>query len=226
MGDTAKGAIRTGVKIIETTLIVVSTVALLAMGGLIIQARLTRSAEANSVESTPANARVPLEGLDARGHALAAGTGDHTLVVFTDFECPACRQFSRTVDAFVARNPEVRVVERHWPLTGLHPFAFKAALAATCAAQLGSYGAVRRALYDRPALIEAEEWGLLARVSGIRDTAQLAKCVRSERFRGDVEMDAKFAVAHGFAGTPTVILDGSVLDGAPALEALEKSIKR
>ncbi|MES2290557.1 MAG: DsbA family protein [Pseudomonadota bacterium] len=41
-----------------------------------------------------------------------------TLVVFTDYQCPACRQANSEMDAAVAQDGRVRVIYRDWPVFG------------------------------------------------------------------------------------------------------------
>src|SRR4051812_19024448 len=43
-----------------------------------------------------------------------------TIVVFSDFQCPFCKQFATTLDSIRNAFPQVRVVERHYPLD-IHP---------------------------------------------------------------------------------------------------------
>ncbi len=211
-------------KALEMSVIGLSALVLIGAGVVVVKSRIapTRSEAAESPEFQRAVEDV--EALHSFGHATGPAVANHTVVVFSDFECPACRAFSFVIDTLRERYPDLRVIERHWPLTSLHPFAFKAALAAECATDVGAYKEVRRALFARPALIEAEEWGLLGRVAAVNDTARFASCVRSERLKANVQRDADFAAKHGFLGTPTVLLDGRRFSETPTLSDVEQEI--
>jgi protein-disulfide isomerase len=92
---------------------------------------------------------VPMEARPARGAANAV----HTVVIFSDFECPACSKFETYLMKQVlplktkTGQPAFKVVFKHWPIckdcndlmTGdtLHPAACQAALAAEAARILG-----------------------------------------------------------------------------------------
>lgn len=70
-----------------------------------------------------------------------------TIVVFADFQCPACRQFARVADEIVAEFPnDVQVVAMHFPLTG-HQNAMPAAIAAQAAGLQGKFWEFHDALF-------------------------------------------------------------------------------
>lgn len=75
----------------------------------------------------------PLTDTDhVRGNAKA----DVTLVVYTDYECPFCKQFHETINqVLVDYKDKVKVVYRHYPLS-FHANAHKAAETAECVADL------------------------------------------------------------------------------------------
>ena len=212
--------------LLEGTLIAFGFIALVGAIFVVVRDRRLRVATEDSESPILADLVKDTSGLKAYGYAWGPATATHTLVVFEDFQCPGCRAFAARVDTLIDDHPELRIIERHWPLTSLHPYAFKAALAAECGKQAGAYALIRRSLYGRPGLIDAEEWGLLARTAGIKDTAAFASCVKTERFRTNVERDTKFAVANGFRGTPTVILNSRVFETSPSVEDIEREIKK
>jgi protein-disulfide isomerase len=130
------------------------------------------------------------------------------------------------LDSFAVRHPEVRILERHLPLTTIHPYALRAAEAAECAGAVGSYGPMRDQLYRRPALIEAEEWGLLAKTAHLPDTGAFASCVRSGVYASQVALDIALAKKLGARATPTVVLDGYLFGRPPSIEELTLALER
>jgi protein-disulfide isomerase len=63
-----------------------------------------------------------------------------TIVEFSDFQCPFCRNAEPTIEAVLAANAaDVRLVYKEFPLTSLHENAMPAALAADCANQQGKF---------------------------------------------------------------------------------------
>jgi protein-disulfide isomerase len=71
-----------------------------------------------------------------------------TMVVFTDYQCPACRVAHPAMAAAVAADGRVEVVYRDWPIFG--PRSERAARVAIAAARQGIYPAVHDALMTGP----------------------------------------------------------------------------
>ncbi len=83
------------------------------------------------VLSTTVDMPVPVDAAPVRGPADAWVT----IVEFSDFECPFCRDAEPTLEAVVAAHPaDVRLVYKEYPLP-FHDRAMPAALAADCAGQ-------------------------------------------------------------------------------------------
>ena len=54
-----------------------------------------------------------------------------TLIVFTDYRCPACRRADPEMEAAIAKDGHVRVIYRDWPIFGpLSEHAARIAIAA------------------------------------------------------------------------------------------------
>lgn len=92
--------------------------------------------------------QIPVEGRPVRGPENAR----HTIVVFSDFECPACAKFEKylmdsVLPLQLKGQPGFKVIFKHWPLckdcndvmqgNTLHPAACEAAYAAEAARMLG-----------------------------------------------------------------------------------------
>ena len=149
-----------------------------------------------------------------------------TIVVFSDFECPFCRAFAPVTDSLRIRFPDVEVVERNFPLTNLHPHALNAALVGECAKRWGRYPAVRRELFSRLDLLEAERWDQVAAAAGIADTVAFGKCVGSERGLSAIERDVAVANSIGAHGTPSVVVNDTLLGTPPTYAELAARIRR
>ena len=90
------------------------------------------------LESPPViRVEVSIEGAPFRGSAEA----HVTLVEFSEFQCPFCHRVQATLTQVLERYPgKVKLVYRDFPIDALHPMARRAAEAARCAQDQGSFG--------------------------------------------------------------------------------------
>ncbi len=161
-----------------------------------------------------------LEAADPR--VVGPADAPHTLVVFSDYACPACRQLHALLEQ-LRQDPELagrfRLVVRHFPLDQtcnptikrtLHPGACSAALAAQAAFKLGGIEAYERfgaLLFEHGEAIAAQRYDALARQAGL-DPAALAAAMDDADVRAQVARDIEMAQQVGLTVTPGVFLDG------------------
>lgn len=159
------------------------------------------------------------------GAVLGAENAPYTLVEFGDYQCPPCRAQFRSVEALAARHHgRVRVVFRHLPLVDIHPFAFRAALAAETARRHGSFAEMHRRLMAG----RVDESGIDAAADGLGLRAAVADPDEEERSRQAVRRDQSAAAALGLSGTPSFLLrrpDGRTLL-LPDLAAAERELSQ
>src|SRR5690349_18876426 len=88
----------------------------------------------------------------ANSPALGRRDAPVTIVEFSDYECPFCRQFVSatlpTLKSTYVDAGKVRYVFRDFPLEQLHPHARKAAEAAHCAGEQGKYWEMHDLLFQ------------------------------------------------------------------------------
>ena len=163
--------------------------------------------------------RHPVE-VAASDPATGSDSAPVTIVEFSDFECPFCRQASPTLKKLQqAYGERVRVVWKDFPLTQIHPQAFKAAEAAHCAGEQGKYWEYHDRLFaNQSALHSAALKGYASEMK--LDTQQFEKCLESskyaERVRGGMAMGTQL----GVNSTPTLYINGRVIAGAYPYETL------
>lgn len=148
-----------------------------------------------------------------------------TIVMFSDFQCPACARTHPVLKRVVAAYPgKVRLVIRDYPLEGIHQDAFNAALAANAAAKQGKYVEYIERLYtnqdslDKASLVRfATELGLNAKQFEIdfSDAAAAAE-IKQDQADGD---------AAGVNSTPTIFVNGVKVHSLSA-SAFRRAIER
>jgi protein-disulfide isomerase len=147
-----------------------------------------------------------------------------TLVEFTDYQCPFCgRAYRQTYPPVVAeyvKTGKVRYVLHEYPLTQLHPNAFKAAEAARCAGDQGKYWEMHDRLFgDQKAL---DEKGLEASAQALGlDAGKFKQCLDTGKFKAEIQSEIETGKKLGVTGTPTFFL-GPTGNDPDAFKATQK----
>lgn len=126
------------------------------------------------------------------------------LIVYSDFECPFCKQFHPTINQiFEQYKGDIALVYRQFPLISIHPKAQPSAEASECVASLGGNDAfwkfVDLAFEGAPQSLD--DLPTLAQNSGINKAA-FQKCFNENRFKGLVDSQSAGGSAAGVTGTP------------------------
>lgn len=71
------------------------------------------------------------------------------LVEYSDFQCPACAQFSPYLKEILQEHgTQIRLEYRHYPLINTHPYAIPAAIAAEAAGVQGKFWEMHDKLFE------------------------------------------------------------------------------
>lgn len=160
----------------------------------------------------------------------------YSLIEYSDFECPFCKNFHHTAQQFIDDNDDVNWVYRHFPLEFHNPLALLEAEAAECAGSLAGTdtfwdysdeifartksngnGLVRKDLYDIADLLNI-------------DTAQFSECLDGNQQAAKVGSHIMQGRAAGINGTPANFLRHNasgttlVITGAQPLDELQKAL--
>jgi len=91
-----------------------------------------------AISGTKGTANVPAVTKD--DHVTGAAKPKVTLIVYSDFQCPYCKQFDSSVQQALAAYPDkLAVVFRHFPLESIHPYARSLAEGSECANAQGKF---------------------------------------------------------------------------------------
>lgn len=149
-----------------------------------------------------------------RDHIRGNSTADVSLIEYTDFECPFCKQFHARPKTLLDRyGGRVNWVMRNYPLPFHDPAARKESLAADCVARLAgndAYWKYADALFANTksnggGLPEDKSVEKLAEAAGIRSSA-LTKCMNDDAAVKQIEDDIADGTAAGVSGTPMTIV--------------------
>ncbi len=147
-----------------------------------------------------------------------------TIVEFSDFQCPFCQSVSPTLKAVREKyGDKVRVVWKDFPLTQIHPEAFKAGEAAHCAGDQGRFWEYHDRLFANQQALQPDSLKNYAADLGL-DAAAFNSCLdtskHGERVRGGVEQGTRL----GVNSTPTIYINGRMLSGAQPMETFSTII--
>ncbi len=154
------------------------------------------------------------------------------MTVYSDFECPARRNFALAVTpALVAEfigTGFLRLRYVYFPLTTIHPNAAAAAKAAQCAGEAGRFWAYHDYLFVRQPewrgeTVPSSLWVVYAENLGL-EKGEFARCFESKATLEAVEANWLEAVSAGATGTPTVVLNGQSLAELGSYEDLRARI--
>jgi protein-disulfide isomerase len=169
--------------------------------------------------------------IPAMGSAQAA----IALVVFSDFECPFCRQFANDIlpqlETQYVTTGTLSVGFRHLPLA-IHPHARQAAEFGVCAFRQGKFWPFHNAIFSGPPLANVDLRTVAAQIG--MTSVGLDDCLKAASKQVDTDMaDAK---ALQITGTPVILVgrrqgDGlvrvtQVIRGAQPLKVFTDAIDR
>jgi protein-disulfide isomerase len=139
------------------------------------------------------------------------------LIVFSDFQCAACRRFALQMDALRERfGEEIQIVFKHFPLSpacnsavtrDLHPRACECAAMAEAAHRQGRFWPVHDALFAAGGSDPRSAVQAIAARAGL-DVARLDRDLGDERVRAKVQADVDLGQRWGVDRTPTVFVSG------------------
>lgn len=147
-----------------------------------------------------------------------------TLVMFTDFQCPACAAMHPVVEEAVkAYGNRIRFVVRDFPLP-LHAQARKAAEAADAAAAQGKFFEYINVLFKNQSALDVASLKKYAADLGL-DTARFNASLDKGEYAAEVEHDMDDGVQYGVDSTPAIFINGVRLIDMTG-EALRAAIER
>lgn len=137
-----------------------------------------------------------------------AATAPVTVVMFTDFQCPACSATHPVLQKVLAEyGDKVRFVVRDFPLTSLHQNAFKAAQAANAANAQGKFFEYTELLYNNQNALDADSLKKYAAQIGLNQK-QFDADLESDKYAAEIRKDMKDGEDYGINSTPTIFING------------------
>jgi protein-disulfide isomerase len=152
-------------------------------------------------------------------------TAPVTVVMFSDFQCPACGRTHPVLKQVLAEyGDKVRFAVRDFPLENIHENAFQAALAANAARTQGKFFEYADVLYrnqealDKASLVKyAGELGL--------NVKQFELDFSDAKAANEIRKDQADGRSYGIGGTPAIFVNGVKVQRLSA-DAFRRAIDR
>ncbi len=164
-------------------------------------------------------ANVSIEGSPTLGPSDASVT----VIEFSDYECPSCRQAHDDVKKVrEIYQGKIRWVFKDYPLKR-HEHAKKAAEASRCAADQKKFWEYQDLLYGSKDPLTADHMKELAKGLGLNQE-QFAQCLDTGKHAAAVEKALEEAQAVGVDRTPTFIVNGRMVTGSIGVDRFRQLI--
>ncbi len=159
-----------------------------------------------------------VKAVDAADHVRGNPSAPVKVVEYSDFECPFCKRFHRTMKRVMneyGKDGRVAWIYSHIPIYSIHAKARKEAQAAECAGELGgndAFWAFTDEIYRVTRSNDRLDLTLLPRIAnqiGLDRTkfeSCLAGDMRGGKYARHIEADRQNAVASGGSGTPFTVI--------------------
>jgi protein-disulfide isomerase len=173
-----------------------------------------------------------LQHLPTNGPSFGPANAKITIVVFSDFECPYCRELAKTLrDNIPQKYPnDVRVIFEDFPIDSIHKWARSAAEAAHCIASEKSeaFWAFHDWIFEHQQ--EVDSANLAAKVTSFAqqqnlDTTKISACMANHATAERVNASQKAGQELQISRTPTLFINGRMVPGAVPWEQLDTVVK-
>lgn len=139
------------------------------------------------------------------------------IIYYSDFECPFCPEYTKTLDKVVENyGDDVVLVFRHFILSG-HSLAFDAAMASECASEQNKFWEMYHKLYENRESLNKEAYVKYAEDLGL-DADKFSGCLEAEKYSGTIQASVREAKSYGVSGTPATYINGKTYAGAYPFE--------
>ena len=155
--------------------------------------------------------------------SLGPANAPVTIVEFSDFQCPYCRQAQGTLKQLMAAyEGKIKLVFRDFPLRNIHPQAQKAAEAAQCAAEQQKFWPYHDKLFASTNF-QMDELKKFAQELEL-NMEQFTSCLDSSKYAAGVDADMQAGQQAGVNATPTFFVNGYPLSGAASYERFKELV--
>lgn len=155
-------------------------------------------------------------------HSFIEGTPEAkaTLIKYYDYECPFCTKLEDELKLLSKDiKNDVRIIYKHLPLD-YHDNALSSAIAVECARKDNSFLPLHHLLFENNSSLSDSLIKDLALGLGIEENSFIS-CFENKETKDLIQNDIELAEKLGINSIPTIIINGSVYEGALTSSQLE-----
>jgi protein-disulfide isomerase len=152
---------------------------------------------------------------DGPGHG--AKSNGLLIVEFADLQCPHCKEAQDKMENIAQDFPEARIVFENYPISEIHPFAFRAAAEGECVRKAkgdDAFFTYAQAVFDKQEGLTAEMVDATLSAAVLKaggDPAAAKACAATPEIKAKVDAERKLGVDIGVDQTPMLAVNGHVL---------------
>ena len=184
------------------------------------------------ITKSPFQSNLDLLKTDKQPNYGAGANAQVNLVVFSDFECPYCQKAEQEMRKNLpsAFGDKVRVTFVDFPLTQIHPWAMKGAIAGRCMYRnnTAAFWDYHDWVYQNQPDITPENFDAklqeYAKSKGV-DALQLGRCMDDKTSAAEVQKNMDLGHKLGVNATPTLYINGRKLDGGVEWNVLQQLLQ-
>jgi protein-disulfide isomerase len=147
-----------------------------------------------------------------------------TIIEFSDFQCPFCKQAHSTLSKLLEHYlGKVKLVYRDFPVDKIHRQARLTAIAARCANDQGKFWEYHDLVFTESPKLSRADLKRYAHRIGL-DAAKFEACLSSQAHNAAVQKDLEEGKKLGVTSTPAFFINGRPLAGAQSVDAFARII--
>ncbi len=151
----------------------------------------------------------------------------YEIVLFSDFQCPYCRQFSQPIRDLMTKGVDgvhAKVTFKQFPLS-FHPDAQLAAQAAQAAKEQDKFWEMHDLLFANQSAIKRDDLVEYAKRLGL-DMVRFKKDLDSDGVKQAISADQAEGAKLAVSGTPTFFLNGVSYSGTRSLDEMTQLLQK
>jgi protein-disulfide isomerase len=155
---------------------------------------------------------------------IVLGKADLTVVILTDYQCPACRSGNLALGRAIRRDGNIRLVYKDWPLLGDR--STRAAKVALAARSQGIYPQVHDRLMAATSLDDAALRTAIIGAGGDWERLEAELMEDGLGISGQLAANRSDAFALGLQGTPGYLIGPILVEGAATEEEFLRAFRQ